>query len=407
MINPFIFTKKEDIVVLDIRDGSVGGMILSLDKDGKNIPEKIFSIRKEIPFQRNFNHKRLFYATSQAMVSVSTAIARSGFRLPKKIFCVVSPHLHASQVRVIKSKYDKPITVSESLLKTLVLEDIKQFENKHLDLGGDSSNAVLEHKIMQIKLNGYETDSPIKKVASEIEISVFVSMVPKILLYDLRKIIFKNLHSDIIDFHSFTFVLSDVIRGVSLDKRGFAVIDVEDEISEISVIRNGVIEDTASFPVGMSIITRIVMDRFGISHEQAISYLKLFTSRSGESEIIAKMSDVVERARVIWSDLFYQSLKKISYHHLLPDTFYIATDEVCKDVFLDFITRAEVSSLLVMNKPPRIECLEPKVFAGLCKNISACPDDLHLLAAAVFSDKVQKQSNSSYKKSDKDHIFEE
>lgn len=395
MINLFKINKKEDIIVLDIRDNSVGGMILSLDKKTENVPQKLFSIRKEIPFQRNFNHKRLFYLTAQAINHVSSVIMKSGFvKKPHKVFCIVGPHLHASQVRKIKIKYNSPVVVSELLIKNLILQDITHLEKKHLNIGGDSSNAVLEHKIMQLKLNGYETVSPINKHANEIEISVFVSMVPNILIHDLSRMITKNLHSNKIDFHSFAFVLSDVVRGVLLDKRGFVAVNIEDEISEISVIRDGVIEEIASFPVGISLLTRIVMDRFSISHDQASSYMKLFVSGMGTGEMSFKMKELVERTRTIWSDLFYQTLKKMSYHHLLPDTFYIVTDETCKDIFNDFIKKTDISNLLVVNKPPRVECMEPKVFASLCKNISDCPDDLHFLVGAVFADKFEKQKKS-------------
>jgi hypothetical protein len=399
VINLFRINKKEDIVVLDIRDNSVGGMILSLDKKGNSIPQKLFSIRKEIPFQRNFNHKRLFYLTAQAINHVSSLIMKSGFiKKPHKVFCIVGPHLHASQIRKIKTKYDSSVVISEFLLKNLVVQDIEHFEKKHLDIGGDSSNSVLEHKIMQLKLNGYETLLPINKHASEIEISVFVSMVPKILINDLSRIITKNLHTNKIDFHSFTFVLSDVVRSIALDKRGFVAINIEDEISEISVIRDGIVEDIASFPVGVSLLTRIIMDRFSVSHDQAISDLKLFVSGMGTSEMMSKMEEVADRTRMIWSDLFYQTMKKMSYRHLLPDTFYIVTEETCKDIFKEFIKKTDISNLLAANKPPRVECMEPKVFASLCKNISDCPDDLHFLVGAVFSDKFEKQQGSGVSK---------
>lgn len=396
MINPFVFSKKEEVLVLDIRDGSVGGMILSLDKKGQEVPEKIFSIRKEIPFQRNFNHKRLFYNTSQALISVSAEIFKSGLKMPKKIFCLLGPHLHASQIRIIKSRYDRPTIISEKIISSLINQDVKLFENKHLGVLGESFSEMMEHKITQIKLNGYETGSPINKVASEIELSVFVSMVPHVLIGDLKRIILKHFHSDNVDFHSFSFALADVVRDISLDKRGFAIVNIEDEISEISVVRNGLIEDTASFPAGANFLFRMIMDRFGVSYEQALSYLKLFVAHSGDESITTKMSDIIEQTRIFWTDSFYQSLKKMSSHHLLPDTFYIATDDNQKNVFLDFIKKSRVSGLLVLNKPPAIEWLEPKIFSGLCKNISECPDDTHFLVSAVFVNKFHSHHSSYF-----------
>jgi len=394
VINPFVFIKKEDVVVLDIRDGSVGGMILTVNKEGGGAPIKVFSVRKEIPFQRSFNNKRLLASISQAVAFVALAIRDSGFKIPSKVFCILGPHLHASQVRIIKSKYDKPVTISEEVLHSLILQDSKEFQQKHLlnTNASDSPNVMMEHKITQIKLNGYETSSPIKKNASEIEISVFVSMAPGELLDSLKKNIFKNLHTNKIDFHSFTFALSDIVRKIAPERPSFVVVNIEDEISEVSVIRDGEVEDIASFPVGMSMLTRVIMDRFNLSNEQALSYLKLYLSGSAEKDLSVKMVDAIDRAMVLWTDHFYETLRKISFHRLLPDIFYIATEETCKDVFINFIQKAEVSGLLVTSRSPRVECLEPNLFAELCKNISSCPDELHLLVDAIFIDKFYRQN---------------
>lgn len=390
MFNFLNFSKKELVAVIDIEDGSVGGMLMSLDKE-KDVPEKLFSIRKELPYQKNFSYKRFFYSTMQAISAVSAEILKSGKGAPDRILCIVGSHFYISQTRVIKAKYPMSVTATQSLVESLISEDTKLFLEKHLknELGGaESPNMLLEQKIMQIKLNGYETACPFGKKVSELDISVFDSIIPKIVLNDIRNTISKIFHNDKVEFHSFTFALFDAMRGVTDNKDGFTVVNVENELTEISVIRNGTIDDSISFSLGKNFLIRRVEEKFGTVTDEAISYLKMFTAKSGEPEVLEKISAVVKEAGEEWSKALRDNTKRMSVHHLLPEHFFFIGGRDFSEIFLDYARKADMASVLFLDKPSSVESLSKKTFDKFCKNVSDCPDDIYFLISSILAKKL-------------------
>lgn len=399
MFNLFNKILKEKINVIDIRDGSVGGMILSVDRASLSQPEKLFSTRIKLPFQKEFSHKRHFYATAQAISNVASEIHNRGQNAPDKIVCLIGPHMHISQRRNIKIQYKQPTLITSGILNRLISNDIHIFEEKHLTSGltnGDSVNTLFEHKVMQIKLNGYETSKPVGKKATDVSISIFASVIPKIVLADLKNIISKNFHSNNIEFHSFSFIISDVMRNLGLDSNGLVLVQIEDEITEISIIRNGIIQNIASFPLGKNLLIRVICAVLGTIPDAAESYLKMYNSKAGSPEVVKKMSEIFSKVNSTWSDLFFQTMKKTSYNHLLPQNFYVVVNQNYTNVFFDLIKKIELSNLLALNKQAEISTLGSHVFENLCKNRSDCPDDIYFLAASVFAGNLPKSEGLTF-----------
>lgn len=399
VFNLFNKNSKEKVVVLDIRDGSVGGMVIQKETEGNSLPEKLFSVRKALPFQKNFNLKRLFYATAQAISFVASEIHKSGQNDPKKIICLVGPHMHISQRRNVKITYKQPTLLTTEILNRLISNDLHLFEEKHLTSGlakGESSNVIFEHKIMQIKLNGYETSNPIGKKATEVSISIFASVLPRVVLADLKNVISNSFHNNNLEFHSFSFMISDVVRNLDLDKNGLVLVQIEDEITEMSVVRNGIIQNIASFPAGKNLLKRQIMDSFATVSDGADSCIKMYNNKTGNEDVIKKMTDVLLKMNEVWADLFFQTIKKISYYHLLPQSFYIVADNDCKNIFIDLFKKIELSSILVLNKPAEIVSLDNQFFDNFCKNKSECPDDIYFLAASVFAGNIPRSEGLTF-----------
>ena len=309
MLNFLKNSSKNYIAILDVRDGSVGGMLVLIDKENK-IPEKVYSVRKELPFQKIFSYKRTFYATMQAINSVIADILKNSGHVPEKILCMMGPHLHISQTRIIKSSFDKPTKITEKLINELVRSDLKIFEDMHFHnvlADSESLNTMLDHKIMQVKLNGYNTPVPFDKIASDIEISVYVSMMSRVVKKDLESIISKGFHNNFIDFHSYSFALFDSTRGLNIERDGFVVVDVESELTEVIAVKNGIIEETASFPLGKNFLLRKISEEFNTMHEEAVSYLSMHKDNTGSKEVMLKIKTAVDKANAEWTNALNES----------------------------------------------------------------------------------------------------
>ncbi len=387
----FVPSKDEqNIVVLDIRDSSVGGAVVSFDKKLKIRPKKLFSEKRNIIFQKNFSFKRLFYSTSQAVSSVAFSIFKNNHIPIDKIYCVLGPHLYISQTKIIRAKYNESILVSQELLDKIVEGGLSRPAKGELKIfsGIDEHMEVLDKKIMQVKLNGYETPEPFHKKATEIEISVFVSYIPRLVMRDINKILSSSFHDRSIIYHSSAFVAADVLRGLHEEQDSFMFVSIGNELTEISVVKKGVIEEVSSIPKGRNLIFRDICEKFGTIYEESVSLVDMFTSNSSDPVLTEKLRESIKKSEEVWAGLFYKTLQKISSRHFLPDNLYLTAEKKCSGIFFDFVSKLDISNLLALNKPPRINCLDNEIFEIYCQNNSSCPDNIHLLIDSIFVNKL-------------------
>ncbi|MEI6296694.1 MAG: hypothetical protein WCO84_03560 [bacterium] len=391
MISFFNHTTKEIVAVIDIRDGGVSGMLFSLDKKTGSIPEKLFSTRRVVMFQKNFDHKRLFFDTKKALLNVMKSLQGSRNGNPTKIFCVLGPHLYASQTRTIKVKYDNPTTVTNDLINKIILDDVRAFEQKHLPESTENTehhNSILEHNIMQIKLNGYEVLDPLNKKASEVDISVFVSISPASVIKELKEQISKHFHNNNVTFHSSVFVAFDTITERVTKEKDFILINTEDEVTEISIIKSNILEETFSFPLGQNFILRMLGHNFGTINEEAYSYLEMYNTKTGDPKTISKIKEILNSTKEVWDDVFNKTVKKISKKYLLPSNLYITSEIKYQDIFTEFITKANIPEFFKLNRTPILNFINCDIFKEYYKNNNKYPDNVNLLFELFYINKI-------------------
>lgn len=395
----FGFLNKKNrnrISVIDLRDGSVGGMTLSVDKERKSIPEKIHSIRKELPFQKNLSFKRLFYSTAQLIPQVALSMQKIGLGESEDLYCIIGPHFYFSETRVIRKKFGEPRLIDRKLVDDLLNKEIEEVVSGHPTnniVGAEPSTVVLDKKIMQIKLNGYETTNPFGKSASEIRISLFLSLIPRIVVRDLYKLLRKNFHNNNIHFHSSTFVAFDSIRSLDMDKEGFVVVSVEKETTEVSVVRDGILEENSSIPMGQNFFKRAICAKYNTIPDEAETYLKLYIHNSGDLKRLTEVFKFIEDKGYEWRKSFFSCLKSLSEHHLLPENFYLTAGDDNIKFFTNLVRESEIAEILTYNKPPSVRRLDQNVFDGYCRNKSDCLDDVHFVTGAVYVNKIAIDNN--------------
>jgi len=281
--------------------------------------------------------------------------------------------------------------VTRELVDKLVEADLREFRERHMKntlTSAEIPNEILEHKIMQIKLNGYETPMPFGKVAQDISVSVFISMIPRSVKHDLINLIAKNFHNDKVALHSFSFAVFDSVRGMDFDRNGFVFVDAERELTEVIAVKNGIIEESVSFPFGRNFLLRALGDEFKTIHDEALTLMGMYQARTVTPEVMARITSVIGRVKKEWTEMLYESLKKISSHHLLPEHFFVVAGKDCWGIFFDFMKEVEMKNMLILNRPPVVKCMGEELFQDFCKNKSACPDDIYFMSEAIFANKI-------------------
>ena len=230
--------KKEELVlVFDIGSSSVGGALFEAQKTG--IPKIIYSIREPIILEKNVSFDRFFSLTLKSLEIVTNKISMKGFGAPKKVFCILSSPWYASQTRIIDLKKNTPFIFSSKLADSLIEKEIKIFEEECLKKYVHTNSKVMpiELKNMQIMLNGYVVSKPLNQKATELEMTIFISMSGEQILEKFKEAIGKHFYSQNIKFASFAVASFAVARDLFVNQDSFLLIDIGGEVTDISMIK--------------------------------------------------------------------------------------------------------------------------------------------------------------------------
>ncbi len=141
-------------------------------------------------------------------------------------------------------------------------------------------------------LNGYQTSKPYGKQTKSIEISIFLSMISKEVETKTRKVLEKIFHSHTIAFHSFALTSFSAIRDIFHSEEDFLLVDVGGEVTDVSLVRRGILLETVSFPTGKNFLLRSVVLDLNTIPEEAHTLIRMFLDNK-ESKESGKLQKVL------------------------------------------------------------------------------------------------------------------
>ena len=369
--------------VIDIGSGSVG-LALVLLKRGV-VPILKYSARQELRIQKTLNPKRLLRQSLGALTVVIGEMQKRGPDIPSKIFCFLSSHLVASQTRVTNLKFNEPTVVSENIVHGIVERELQNLKTEYSRLK-DGSDVVIEQKIMKIKLNGYEISSFKNKTAKEVEISSFFTLISNDTLNKIRRLILDSFHNQQTEFHSFSFAHFSFLRDLFKLEQNFIFMDIGSEITDISLVDNGVLEKSASFPLGKNEVIRIMIDKTNSDQALVESMIKNYTEKV--VEIKTNQSHNISSAGGKWLRAVRLILDEFSLKEKLPRKMFILADPSISGLFKKFITSLHLANLTFLNQEPTVRELTSTDFNKFYKNESGSASDPFLTVSTIFVNKL-------------------
>ncbi|PIP73272.1 MAG: hypothetical protein COW88_02685 [Candidatus Lloydbacteria bacterium CG22_combo_CG10-13_8_21_14_all_47_15] len=387
--------KQRRIVLFDIGSLSVGGAIVQFERagDGRFLPTIVWSKRVFLPFQKELNIDRLVKEIYRALSQVCDAMIKNGVGRPDTAHVVLASPWHMSQTRVASFSQKKPTIVSEWLVDTLVDREVRRFlESGSVSAGASSKDAVvvIEEKGMKLLLNGFAVDKPFGKRAKEVDVALYVSMSPGAFLGEITKRVDRAFTSIEIEFHTFSFVAFDVVRDMFAEEKNFLVCDVSGEVTDVSVVRDDVLIETASFPHGKNSIMRAVMKASGASPEEALSRIALSAFPGRSSSFKAPMKKALEKARHEWKEVLADALAKLSEGGLLPHAVFLTAGAEASSWFSDAFETTPAGG---STKPFSVTEVSPSFLRPFI-GVSDAEKDAFLLLEALFTAKVEEKHDT-------------
>lgn len=383
-------------MVIDLSNDGVGGLLLD---PTYNKTRDLFCsspravTRVPLPFQAELNLERFLNQVVAALKTVVDTLARESNRRPERVICFLSAPFYASQTRIIRRTAPEPFRVTRSLLNDLTAADLQQFIKQHPQLYAEvikDAHQLIESKTMQIKLNRYPTRAPYDKLASEVELSHYVSIGSRRVLDRFREVIRGFVQRAPIEFHSFPFALFSIFRDHVDHHRYRLLLDIGAEVTEVLLLAGDVLWENVSFPAGRNGLIRELMTVFNTVPEEAISALRIYR-RGGQHRLTGeRMEAAFANFRKVWINYFRETLRSLSEEHLIPTKIMAVGDPSIVPIFFDWLKQDKYDEIVVSNRAFDTTLLSVSDLANQCGYQLGLPIDQgeHLLVGSVFYDKL-------------------
>ncbi len=411
MFLDLFFKKPESEISLLFHIGSrsVSGSIVRLSKKDK--PKIFYSARVPIPFQKNLNPERLLPLTLQALEKVCLIVQREGLthltftefksKKIKEVLFVFSAPWYVSETKLVTIKKDKPFKVTRELLESVLKDEKIAFEKSTLPNAEDPEEKIvpLEKKIIQIKLNGYETSRPYGKEASEVEVALFLSLIPSDVFMKVKNMVGKFFHYSSYESASFSLLSYSVARDIFSDINAFMVMNISGEMTDISLVKNGVLLQSYSFPLGRNFLVRSLCEAFDASPEVCLSSISLFLEKKTLTDPEAKIKQTLEATRKEWSVCLEDAFTSLSSTLYLPQTIYVLTEKDLSSFFIETMTSTELGKYTGEGDPFKVVVIDENIMGNYSSWADKTSIDSAVSMESIFFNKIfqlREQNNLLY-----------
>lgn len=336
----FSGAKKQDELVLffDIGSSSVKAALFYAGKSG--IPRIITSLREPILLEDNIDIDRFLSLTIQALETVAEKMYRKGLGAPERIFCILSSPWHISHTRIIHLEKNTPFAFSVKLADGLIQKEIGILKEEYVKKYNHPDNALrlIELKNIKIMMNGYETTKPLNKKATELEMTVFISMSEEQVCKKIEQAIAKHfISNNQVKFSPFTLACFTVVRDLYTDQNNFLLVNIGGEITDISMVKHGALRESTSFPFGVNFMIRQIATTMDSSLSEARSLISLYKDGHAAESTTQSLEPAMAKLKSQWLVKFQESLANLSNDISIPAVVYITVDKDLADFFGEVI----------------------------------------------------------------------
>lgn len=352
----FSFSKKNKesySLVFNIGSGSVsGGIIKFTEKSGVDIT---YYAKELIPFQQEVSVSKHMDFMKTTVTTLAQRIRTEGLKkivtkkgsdfIVDRVFYVFASPWSASQVKTIRVKEPKPFKITEAYLSNLIDAEEKKFQ---VDIA--QSGKIIEKKIIQVNLNGYTVTDIYNKIAKELEISVFFTIVPEDILQAVEDSVSKVFTIKNIWCHSSSLAMFSVIRNLFPHKEDFIHLDISEEITDISIIKDGIMTNGATIPLGRNHFIRELSKSLKVTEPIADSMIKMQCGKNNDELATLNISVAMDTAALGWISSISKVLESFREKTYVPQPIFLIANCDLTHFLKNKLEKQDFEVLLVDNK---------------------------------------------------------
>ena len=243
---------------------------------------------------------------------------------------------------------------------------------------------------MHSKINGYTLDVAVGKTTKNFDASLYMSSVHNIFLKNIVDTVHKHTHIDLknIHIHTFPLITFSVLRDMFTKESDFLFMDISSEITDITLVKDDIIDRTVSIPSGKNFLVRQISKNLNVSSEIAESTLKLYMDKKLDEQNLVKVSEILTLVEKEWSIYLENALMEISPEMMLPSTLFLTVDKNMFEIYNSFLSIQKMDSTNLFRKNLKINRIDLESTSSFYENQTGFALDEFIVLISLFYKKI-------------------
>jgi len=381
--------KQETIVaIFDIGSGSIGGAIVQLPSIDGELPTIIKSARTDIAFSESNDFEILIKNMLRAINTTAQTLNKNNTSSIKEVFCILSSPWYLSETRIVKTERELSFVFTKRHANELLQKEIFNLSETYKKQYGEiDAPQIIENIIMGVSLNGIPTNEPLDKKCKSVELSILISLSSKIFIDKIEGNILNNFHHIPVHFSSFISSSYIALRDKYINQDSHVLVDVSGETTDVSIIQDGILKYSVSFPQGKKTLYRYISKNKNIELRDSEELFNLYTTDNLSASIKYKVDPIFKSLEYIWGSNFTKCFENLPEGIIIPKVVFLTADNNIKKWLTQLIQKDQYNPSKLENRF-NVLALEGSHFLNMCniKN-SSCDPFLMIEAISVMRKK--------------------
>lgn len=387
------FTKqKQDetlMLLVDIGSASVGGALVRIEKG--SAPHVLVTVRENISFQDALSPARFLIAMNRSLDKVLKTIQlkMNHTGLPAHIFCTLSSPWFILKTRHLRIARQEEFEVTERVLDEFINEDIALLKEELKDTLPPKDVKIIEKKIIQMKLNGYEVRNPYRQKTSRMELSMLVGVSSAKVVESIERKLSNFFHVKSVHFGAFPIAAFSAIRDIFPNEKNFLFIDITGEATDVSLVNNDILVGTMSFSRGKNFFIREISAQLRTVHEEAATLFAMFLRDELDAVQQAKIAVIVAHTEDEWMMRFKKAVVILKGNGMLPLKVFFTADADIAPLLSRLISTEKLE--LLKGTSLDVQYLDQYIVAKFVSFDAEVTRDPFIIVEALLAEKLLEQ----------------
>jgi hypothetical protein len=387
--------KGKTVALFHVSSDSVAAALVTFhDRSGSIVPEILSETRERFKMESDITFERFLESMSTSFLEAGKRIINHKLAAPHHISVILGAPWYAAQVRTVRKEQSAELPVTHRMISDFIAEETRKFQTEEIARyeGVGEKVSMIEQELVRVSLNGYETNDPYGKRARVVELSLMLSLSPKMVTEKIQSLVGEVFHRREVIFHSFLYASSIVSRDLFALHEHFLLVDISGEVTDIASVKNGALSHLLSFPVGHTMLLRSVAAKLSLSMEEARSLVALEASGKLEEKSRERLLPALASAEATWVQSLDAALFELAAGDLLlPHTVICISLPEVAPLFVSAIQNDTLKGSNITEQPFSVALLGATSLAPFIASKSSFSD--RLMIDALFLSRKENARN--------------